>query len=383
LIKMNTGSSLKEWKKYSGYLGKDFGGRQLRHCWALNGSQISVTPGFLKACGSSTHAKGSPIICEYNTPNVNPEIFLTGLGNIIRDNQTESGPCVGCRYLSQTNMRSNFVSDYISSISLHDFCGCNSQCVYCSGSEYHLPEKYVATFDHGMLFDYLLKAGLIKPELTSVSWGGGEPTLLNTFENTVNFLRTNRIRQTINTSGILYSEAIEKTLNERLSTVRISVDSGTNEAYYRVKRNRFCDDVWESVRRYASTGGDFILKYIILAMNSDAEEIERFIRRSREAGVKYICISVDARSVHPHAHATPGVEKITLKELAAAVLMRNQARANNIESYFESIWLPDHIARIEQIGNFRAKPGLMFRVSRRIKPWIGYPLRLIRSYANR
>ena len=350
-----------EWKYYSGILNKEFGGKHLKHCRCLNGAQCGVTPGFLIACGSATHKSGPPIICEYREPNVFSNNYLTGLAKIIRQNQTENGHCLGCRYLIPAKMPINFVSDYISSISLHDFCGCNSRCVYCSGSEYHLPEKYIASFDHEVLFQNLLKKKIVKPGLTSVTWGGGEPTLLNTFEKTVDLLRINRIRQTINTSGIYFSPAIEKVLSYNIATVRISVDSGTNETYARVKRNQYCDNVWETVRRYCATGGNLIVKYIVFSMNSDIEEVDSFIDRCQKAGVKRICISVDARLVYT-GESDP--EKITLKELVAASLMYNLANSKKIVPYFERIWLPEQIKSIEQIGNFNSKGNQLNIISR-------------------
>ena len=313
------------------------------------------------------HENGSPSICEYLTPTVNPEEFLSGLGSIIRENQTGTGPCVGCRYLKQTQMPRKFVSSFISYMSLHDFCGCNSQCVYCTGSEYHLPKKYVASLDHEMLFNNLLTAKLVRPQLTSVGWGGGEPTLLNTFEKVVDLLRINRMRQTINTSGIRFSNAIERALKARLATVQISVDSGTNDTYSKVKRNQHCDNVWESIRRYASTGGDLIVKYIVFSMNSDAEEIDCFVRRSENVGVRKISISVDARSVYTQNY---GVERITLKELVAASLLRNLARTRDIESHLGGIWLPEHIEKINEISNFPGTPSLLSRALWKLKSYM-------------
>lgn len=87
-------------------------------------------------------------------------------------------------------------------------------------------------------------------------------------------------------------------LCDKIASARISVDSGTNETYASVKRNPNCDRVWENIHRYAATGGDFVVKYIILSMNSDIEEVDTFVNRCRKAGVRSICISVDARPIY-------------------------------------------------------------------------------------
>jgi len=287
--------------------------------------------------------------------------FFSGLGNIIRKNQTEWGHCNGCRYLMKTRLPKRFISSYFSSISLHDFCGCNSNCVYCKGSEYFLPEKYIASFDHEILFRNLLKEELIKTNRTNISWGGGEPTLLNTFEKTVDFLLSKRIRQTINTSGIKYSPAIEKVLKEQFAMVRISVDSGTDETYVKVKGNSNSELVWKSIKRYAETKGDLIVKYIVFPLNSDANEIEKFVDRCYNFGVKKICISTDMRSAFTVNSEQP---KISFKELVAAALIYNLCIPKKINTQFESIWLPEHIEKIKLISNFHE--SIKNKVSRRM-----------------
>jgi pyruvate-formate lyase-activating enzyme len=337
-----------EWNHYSTVLNDEFGGKTLFHCAALNGGGFGVTPGMLKICGSATHKAGSPNICEYLKPDVEPRDFLMGLAGIIRRNQEEDGPCVGCRYLIKTQLSDKFVASRFSAISLHDFCGCNSKCIYCSGSEYFLPQKYIASFDHEILFRNLLQRGLVKPDSMHVDWGGGEPSLLRSFERTVDFLRTAHIRQTINTSGIKFSPATERALKEQLATVRISVDSGTDETYTVVKGNCNSRLVWTSVKKYAATGGNFIVKYIVLPENSKPFEVENFVLRCRDAGTKKICISVDARLVY----STGYDRRVTIKEMTAAALMFHLSIINGIEPYFESIWPPEHIRKIEKICRY-------------------------------
>jgi len=339
-----------DWVKHSESLNKEFGNRSIAHCQMLNGGNFAVTPGSLNACGSATHAKGSPSICKYNEPNVRAEEFLTGLGKIIRDNQTDQGPCVGCRYLIQTKIPKKFVAQYFSGISLHDFSGCNAKCVYCAGSEYFLDKDFTASVDHEVLFKNLFDQRLIRPKGSTISWGGGEPSLVNTFERTVEFLRSKDINQIINTSAIKFSPSIQKVLEERRATVRISTDSGTNETYEKVKRNRNAEYVWKSIKRYASSGGDLVIKYIVFSMNSDVSEVERFIERCAESGVKKICISVDAHAVYSVESNQP---KIGMKEWVAAGIMHNLAISKNIAPHFESIWPEDHLEKIKAICNYK------------------------------
>ena len=364
---MNAGTARSaQWRQCADQLNREFGGRTLAHCGLLDGQQFAVTPGVLKACGSATHMTGPPAICEYLKPDVSPEEFLHGLASVIRANQAPDGPCAGCRNLVSVRMPRRFVSGCFTSISLHDFSGCNSRCVYCAGSEYFLPVDHVASFDHEVLFSNLLDSRRIRSRFTRIDWGGGEPTLVETFDSTVAFLVANRIVETINTSGIRFSPQVERALQQRLAMVRISVDSGTNETFAAVKRNPHCDEVWDTVMRYAATGGSLVVKYILFSMNSDVAEIEVFVERCRKAGVKTICISVDTRSVWDQS---PNSTRITDKELQAAAALFRLAREGGIGVYFESIWPPELLQKIGRIGGFnpRSPSRLAARAARKAR----------------
>ncbi len=351
---MDAGSARSaQWRQCADQLDREFGGKTLAHCGLLNGQQFAVTPGVLRACGSATHMTGPPAICEYRQPDVFPDEFLHGLASVIRANQATDGPCVGCRNLVSVRMPRRFVPPHFASISLHDFSGCNSRCVYCAGSEYFLPVDYVASFDHEVLFSNLFSSRLIKSRSTRIDWGGGEPTLVETFDKTVAFLVANRIAETINTSGIRFSPQVERALQRRLATVRISVDSGTDKTFATVKRNPHCDDVWQTVTRYAATGGRLVVKYILFSMNSDIAEVEAFVQRCRKAGVKEICISVDTRSVWDQS---PNSTRISDQELRAAATLFRLARDAGTGAYFESIWPPELLAKIGEIGGFNPQP---------------------------
>lgn len=351
------------WSRLSDELNAEFGGHTIRHCVRLNGTQFAVTPGALKVCGSATHEAGPPTICVYDAPGVDLAAYLTGLRQAIRDNQQDSGPCVGCRHLVDTHLPQRFVAKHFTTISLHDFCGCNSSCIYCPGSEYWLDEKYTATFDHTELFRSLLAERMIRPRITTIFWGGGEPTLVKTYDATVDFLSRHRVRQMINTSGVRFSESTEAALRARTASVCVSLDSGTDAGYERVKRNPNVAAVWESVRRYVATGGDMVVKYIVFSLNSDAEEVEAFVDRCVSADVKRIRISVDARSEYG---ASDEVEPITNKELRAAATMRNLAVEQGIEVAFEDIWTPTHLDAVGEMGGFDAhhRPSRLSRLRR-------------------
>ncbi len=326
------------WERAAQELDAEFGGRRLMHCHLLNGQRFSINFDTVSACCSATHTKGTPQICSYADSRLVAEDYFEGLARIIRENQEEDGPCTGCRFLVETSLSEQFTAPFFSEVSIHNFDGCNSACIYCYGSEGTLPVKFEATCDHRTFFSTLLEQGAIRPGETVVPWGGAEPTTLKTFEETCDFFVSNRISQVINTSGIKFSPGIEKALQEGLATVQVSVDSGTEEAFRRVKRNRHYHEVWENIGRYAATGGDVSVKYILLSLNSDLSEIEAFVDRCTAAGVKSVCISADARAIFDRP---ADVDPITEKELVAAATLYRLATKNGMVASLADIWTPE------------------------------------------
>ena len=331
-------TGISSWERASRELNAEFGGNRLMHCHHLNGQRLSLGFSSVSACTAATHGKGTPEICAYADSGIVAEDCYGGLARIIRGNQEEDGPCTGCRFLVETLLPAEFTAEFFSEVSIHNFDGCNSACVYCPGSEGTLPVKYEATCDHEVFFGRLLSEGVIRQGETVVPWGGAEPTTLQTFEETCEFFVSNRISQVINTSGIKFSPGIERALHQRLATVQVSVDSGTEETFRSVKRNRHYHEVWGNIQRYAETGGHVSVKYILLSLNSDPEEVEVFIERCLAAGVRTVNISADARAIFDRPE---DVDPITEKELVAAASIYHLAIKNGMEAVIGDIWTPE------------------------------------------
>ena len=73
-------------------------------------------------------------------------------------------------------------------------------------------------------------------DMVSISFGGGEPTLLNNLKVYIEFGLERQWSQILNTSGLLNKEYIKDSLlRDDKFSVQISVDSGTSETYFKIK----------------------------------------------------------------------------------------------------------------------------------------------------
>ena len=72
----------------------------------------------------------------------------------------------------------------------------------------------------------------------------------------------------------------------------VSVDAGTKETFKKVKRLDFYDKVWENIAKYAAVQNAPNLvktKFILIPeINDTKEEIESWIKKSIESGLKHL-----------------------------------------------------------------------------------------------
>ncbi len=141
--------------------------------------------------------------------------------------------------------------------------------------------------------------GIIKyPEESCFSFGGGEPTILENFDEFIYMLLDKGCKNIrINTSGIKYSKGIERGLKEGSVSIVISTDSGGKQTYEKIKRVKTYDKVWKNIAKYrkAACRENLVkVKYIILpGINDNYEEIENWFKDIIKNKVKGVCVSVE------------------------------------------------------------------------------------------
>ena len=206
--------------------------------------------------------------------------------------------CVSCPYLKEDKWDN---SRYIDNIYISHWTQCNSKCIYCYATQkpedFDMPQTYHVLPILKEMFDKgILRAGGI------ISFGGGEPTLLDEFEDLVTFLLDNYfwgIR--VHSSGIKYSPALARAINEIRGYVVVSVDSGSAEAFEKIKQVPCYDKVRETVRKYALQTtflGRYLVsaKYIIVpGINDTIEEIESWMKANYDAGLYTTVLDIEEK----------------------------------------------------------------------------------------
>ncbi len=225
--------------------------------------------------------------------------------------------CKGCIFLKEREWDDD---DYINYMVFNHWTQCNCKCKYCFTNEqsdyFNARKNYnmypvikkLAQMDRTRKFisELLVKAGLKKTAFAGrirgggeIGFGGGEPALLPEFEPMVNMLLDcgcDNIR--VHSSGVKYSQAIERGLSEGKLTLVVSVDSGCPETYENIKRVKHFDTVWKNLEKYASMQGEnkykAKTKYIIYpGFNDNKDEFDKFFEKTVHAGIKSMVLDVE------------------------------------------------------------------------------------------
>lgn len=189
---------------------------------------------------------------------------------------------------------------YINYIHFNHWTHCNSDCIYCytkwDKKAFNSRPHYKAL----PMLKELFKRKQFKPG-GEVTFAGGEPTILNEFDDIIKCLLKNGAdRITVHSSGIRYSKAIEQGIKEEKLSVCLSADSGTREVFKNVKRVDKFDKFWENTKKYAKaqekTTNKFLAetKFILIPeVNTTKEEIDKWLALSVDAGIKSVVADIE------------------------------------------------------------------------------------------
>lgn len=217
--------------------------------------------------------------------------------------------CIDCPYLKEDKWEEK--KKQIKYLYLSHWLNCNSKCIYCYSAQH--PELLGSGRHYRLLpqLKDMYEKGILAPD-AEVSFGGGEPTLLDEFEDIMNFLLDNYfwgIR--VHTSGIIYSPAIARAISEIRGYVVVSVDAGTSETYQKVKNVPYYDKVRDNIRKYAlhtNFLGRFLVgaKFIIIpGVNDSKDEIEKWLLANKEAGLYTTVIDIEENWYQEHIDNIP------------------------------------------------------------------------------
>lgn len=133
----------------------------------------------------------------------------------------------------------------------------------------------------------------------SLRYMGGEPTLLQDFEEITDMFVENNIPEIyLPTSGIRLSNAMLRAAAKVPNcNIFISVDSGCEETYKKIKGINAYKTVMNSIKQYADANymrEHVISKFIVvLGINDNTEEVDKWISESKKAGVIMLAFDIE------------------------------------------------------------------------------------------
>lgn len=217
--------------------------------------------------------------------------------------------CTDCVYLQERDWEDG---NHIKSIIFDHFTKCNCNCVYCYTHDDKKKYNSLQSYNVLPVIKDMVEKGIFIPG-GQIGFGGGEPTMLEEFEELIDFLIQNGFDNiSIPTSGIKYSPVIEKGVSLGKVNVQNSIDSGCRETFAMIKGLDAYDKVVENMQRYTSAkleDYNVTSKYIICpGYNDNKREIDKWLKTCKESGLQSVIISVE--NLWLRSHRQNGNEKV-------------------------------------------------------------------------
>ncbi len=262
----------------------------------------------VQICCISSHPGGGHIlqIGDYNGEPINwDEIFAKR--SVMRENIKNGiipDKCQGCYYLKEGEWNSE---NYFDEVLIGHFTHCNCNCIYCYTEKDKKFFNQNKTYNIYPIMKDMIDKGILSKNAT-ITFGGGEPTILKEFEELVYLLLDYDVYNIrIHSDGIKYSSAIEKGLKLGKITLITSIDSGSKEVYQKIKQVQCYDQVWKNLANYAKTKNGLIrTKYVLIpGVNDSLAEVKNWLKQTYEAGITDIAFDIEDNWFKEHRNNIP------------------------------------------------------------------------------
>ncbi len=202
--------------------------------------------------------------------------------------------CVGCVFLEEKEWEQ---VDEVRHIVFDHWTHCNCKCTYCYTEDDKQMYNSLKPYNVLPIIKDMLDKKILKPG-GAIGFGGGEPTMLQEFDELIDLLLDNGFTNIrVPSSALKYSNIIEKGISSGQLTVVVSVDSGSAHTYKKIKQIDAYKLVCENLINYSKAQkeyGSVISKYILIPeVNDTVEEINSWLDFNKENNILSIVIDIE------------------------------------------------------------------------------------------
>ena len=215
-------------------------------------------------------------------------------------NEHEDARCSKCHFAGSSDIiESKYLLNSIIFCTLFE---CNLECNYCSQYERGVDMSDKA-LDILEICEDVVKRKLLDPK-GSIMWSGGEPALIKNLDKAMKLMIDYGVHNEVVTDSTIFSKTIYENLKKYVNVgLTTSIDCGTSETFLRKKKHDLYDKAWENIKKYLSTGANVSVKYIISDDNISRQDLDGFVRKAVEVGIKNVLIDIDQRYTHDQIHS--------------------------------------------------------------------------------
>jgi len=225
---------------------------------------------------------------------------------LMTDENIHQLPCKDCFFLREKKL-SDVISPKYKVLHISNWTHCNCGCIYCArmkDSKGKIDTRVRRSDYYDMLpfLKQLYKQELLDRENLYVNIQGGDISVLKEFEPIVKECLKQGVRDFfILSNNIKYQPLIKTLISMDMATFVTSLDCGTRDLYYKLKRvDKFNDSV-ANLRKYASGEHPerITVKYIVIEhFNDNFETITNFINLMSDIGIKNVEFMIDNKYVN-------------------------------------------------------------------------------------
>lgn len=260
----------------------------------LMGHGVSIEETLIRNCCLVTPSNAdTPVLLkDYDNDNIDWEkVFQSKQEYIAKQKISELQECKGCYALSTQDWNEE---KYISYINFNHWYKCNSRCIYCNNPKLqNKTHKPIYNSIKNLIDNNLFR------DNGEITFQGGEPTILEEFDELINLFLKTKTRIRIHSSGILYSKAVEKGLKEGRITLIVSPDAGTKKTYEKIKKVPCFEKVCNNLEKYSNCLNEenkhlLKAKYIIVpGYNDSISEIDNWLNIVLKSNIKSIIVDFE------------------------------------------------------------------------------------------